>query len=637
MRRLAAVTLIAAMIAAAMPIAPAQAASGTVLLRLGSRQALVDGRAVTLAAAPTSVAGTTYVPLRALADLFGRPVAWDAAAREVRIGGTPEVVLPVGAREARVDGRPVPLPAPPRIARGTVLVPLRFVAEALLLSVAFDARSRTITIQPRQRPPVAVIRLPRTEVVLGEPVPYVSASYSPDGVPIVEERWENPPPWPAPGRYTLSLRVRDARGLWSAPATATVVVLPPPNRPPVARFQVSKAVVAQGERLTFADDSFDPDGDAIVERVWDGREEVFFSPGPRTITLRVRDSRGAWSEPYSVTVLVTEEQRMDELTYYLREGLPGEHFRVTGRNLREVPAVSVLERQVGGPTLLLSNSPEEVTRPGLLYRDRVSGPARVFYWHANASGGPLRIVVVARNPGPAPASVRVVREGLAGPERDAFGVGRAAMMRYLTSGPGPTLALAPGEAAVLNAHQHRAPAPGELVHGILDLEVAGEVWVSVVALPGDAAGIPDDAALPPLPADGVHPRGTFPGADVVLRLAAPSDGPASLVLPTGEPWAGVDALTGQPAHLQGSFGILYRLVVAPGRSTAVLINPRGGGKAGAIRVDGVVVPVPRNGVVLSSDQVVKGGVLPPGRDATIEFMPAGGSYLPVNVLLWPVP
>lgn len=630
--------LIAALLAGALPPAHAQSPppAARVELRLGSPEARVDGRAVSLPAAPVAVGGTALVPLRLIAEAFGRPVQWDPATREVWIGGTPALVLRVGAREARVDGRAVALPAAPRVAGGTVLVPLRFVAEALGLEVAYDAATRTIALRPRARPPVAVIQLPRPQVVLGEPVPYASASYSPDGVPIVEERWENPPPWPAPGRYTLTLRVRDARGLWSAPATAQVEVLPPPNRPPVARFQVSKAVVAQGERLAFADDSFDPDGDAIVERVWEGRQEVFFSPGPRTITLRVRDARGAWSEPYAVTVWVTEEQRMDELTYYLREGLPGEAFSLRGHDPRALPSAAA-ERQQGGPVLLLSNSPEQVTRPGLLYRDRVQGAARVFYWHANAAAVPLRVAVVARNRGPTPAALRVLREGLAGPERDAFGVGRAAMVRYLASSPGTPQVLPPGAALLLNARQHRPVAPGELVHGILDLAVEGEVEVSVLALPADAPAPPAGPDLPPLPPDGVHRRGTFAGADVTLRLALPPDGPAALRLPPPGTWTGVDALTGQPAELPGSFGILYRVVAAPARTTALLVNPRGGGKAGALRVGDAVVPVPRNGVVLRPDQVVKGGTLPPGTETAIEFMAAGGSNLPVDLLLWPVP
>lgn len=56
----------------------------------------------------------------------------------------------VGARIV-VDGREAPFDVPPKLIDATILVPLRFVGEALGATVSWDARRRTATIHARDR------------------------------------------------------------------------------------------------------------------------------------------------------------------------------------------------------------------------------------------------------------------------------------------------------------------------------------------------------------------------------------------------------------------------------------------------------------------------------------------------------
>lgn len=625
-----------------LPGVPAQAQQSApaseIVLRIGSREASVKGEPILLTTAPTQVNGTTLVPLRFVAEALGLQVAWDPAGRSITVRGEPKIVMHLGQTAARVDGQEKHLPVPPVLRDDTTLVPLRFLAEALNREVEYRPATKEIFIRPKERLPVAVIVLEKNRVTLGEKVAYTSASYSPDGLPIVEERWGNPPPWPAPGQYTLTLEVRDSRGLWSMPARATVEVLPPPNRPPVARFQVTKTVIAQGERVEYVDDSYDPDGDAIVERRWEGKEEAFFRPGPQTVSLRVKDARGLWSEPYRVTLTVTEEKLMDELTYRLRYALPGEKFSIPGRNLREFSPAEI-EEEPGGPMLLLSNSPEKVVAPGILYRDVARDTVRVFYWHVNGAKKPLRLLLLAQNHTAAPARISVRREGTAGPEADAFGVGRRAMLRYLGTTDGPTFTLAPGELVILNAGQYRPARPGEIIHGIYDLMVEGEVTLAVVALAPEANVAQTYPLLEPLPADQIHDRGTFRSADRKLTVRLPGGRPATLVLPgsiVGLPLTGYDALSGGPTVNKGNYGVLYHLRLRPQEDVVLLLNPRGGGLAGAVGVNDFLVPMPRVGFGLEQSEVIKGGLLPANREGTVLCMPPGGSSLPLNLLFWPI-
>lgn len=62
--------------------------SDIVTLRPGSAQAQVNGRSVTLESPAKTANGTTYVPLRFVAQALGEKVAWNASDRLVQVGAT---------------------------------------------------------------------------------------------------------------------------------------------------------------------------------------------------------------------------------------------------------------------------------------------------------------------------------------------------------------------------------------------------------------------------------------------------------------------------------------------------------------------------------------------------------------------
>ncbi|MCE3203060.1 copper amine oxidase N-terminal domain-containing protein [Paenibacillus sonchi] len=64
-------------------------ASLTISLKIGSSRATVNNLVKKLAAAPSSISGTTYIPLRFVAEATGGTAVWDAASRSVKIN-TPE-------------------------------------------------------------------------------------------------------------------------------------------------------------------------------------------------------------------------------------------------------------------------------------------------------------------------------------------------------------------------------------------------------------------------------------------------------------------------------------------------------------------------------------------------------------------
>jgi len=128
---------------------PAPAAM-VVRLTVNHLQATVDGKPYTLDAAPfvKPRVNRTLVPVRFVSEALGARVEWRAATRQVVItdGGT-EIVLTIGSREALVNGRPVTLDCPAELVPpGRTFVPLRFVGETLGAKVDWDAATRQITI-----------------------------------------------------------------------------------------------------------------------------------------------------------------------------------------------------------------------------------------------------------------------------------------------------------------------------------------------------------------------------------------------------------------------------------------------------------------------------------------------------------
>lgn len=101
------------------------------------------------AAPPMMLSGRVMVPVRGVFERLGGNVLWDPKARVVtgaRAKSSDQFRLRVGSREALVNGQTTTLDAPPRIVNGTTYVPLRFVSEALGARVVWDSARRAVVI-----------------------------------------------------------------------------------------------------------------------------------------------------------------------------------------------------------------------------------------------------------------------------------------------------------------------------------------------------------------------------------------------------------------------------------------------------------------------------------------------------------
>ena len=97
---------------------------------------------------PMQIKGSTLVPMRDIFEALGATVKFDKPAQTVYgQKGATAIILPLGALTATVNGQPKTLPQPAQLINGTILVPLGFIASALGAAVQWNPAIRTVTIQ----------------------------------------------------------------------------------------------------------------------------------------------------------------------------------------------------------------------------------------------------------------------------------------------------------------------------------------------------------------------------------------------------------------------------------------------------------------------------------------------------------
>lgn len=113
--------------------------NGTVSAESKSIQTKLNDKVIAFEQAPISIEGTTLVQFRPLFEELGMEVKWDNVNSIVT--GTKDdltIVLRIGSTSATVNGETMKLLQAPRIQNGHTLVPLRFVSESTDALVAWN-------------------------------------------------------------------------------------------------------------------------------------------------------------------------------------------------------------------------------------------------------------------------------------------------------------------------------------------------------------------------------------------------------------------------------------------------------------------------------------------------------------------
>ena len=127
---------------------PAIGSKGVELkMTLGKTDYTLNGETKTMDVAPIIRNERTMLPVRYVAEALGAEIGWDGATSTATLKtADTEIVITVGATTATVNGQAVTLDSPAFIENDRTYMPVRFVAENLGGTVAWDGATSTATI-----------------------------------------------------------------------------------------------------------------------------------------------------------------------------------------------------------------------------------------------------------------------------------------------------------------------------------------------------------------------------------------------------------------------------------------------------------------------------------------------------------
>ncbi len=118
---------------------------------IGMNQYFVNNQTpgIQMDAAPYIDSGRTLVPVRYLADALGATTAWDGNAQEVTVSTSVyTIAMTIGSTTLTVNGQAQTMDAVPVINDGRTFLPARYVADALGFSVDWDATNQIVVVYP---------------------------------------------------------------------------------------------------------------------------------------------------------------------------------------------------------------------------------------------------------------------------------------------------------------------------------------------------------------------------------------------------------------------------------------------------------------------------------------------------------
>ncbi|HYF91579.1 MAG TPA: N-acetylmuramoyl-L-alanine amidase family protein [Symbiobacteriaceae bacterium] len=107
----------------------------------------VEGKPLEMSVPPIIMEDRTMVGVRFVGEAVGGTLTWDPVTRQVTVTrGADTVILRVGQKQALINGKAEELPVAPQIVDDRTMVPLRFIAEALGGTVEWNDSTRTVNI-----------------------------------------------------------------------------------------------------------------------------------------------------------------------------------------------------------------------------------------------------------------------------------------------------------------------------------------------------------------------------------------------------------------------------------------------------------------------------------------------------------
>ena len=506
--------------------------------------------------------------------------------------------------------------------------------------------------------PIAQFSFTKATYQVGEPVEVIESSYSPSGLKIAKREWKivvdgktktsnyakNLMNNIKEGEYTLYLRVKDSKGVWSD-FIGRQVKIEAPKPLTIKTFAAEKNTYAIGEKIQFIYDYDNPNDINLKSQRWryrnlttngyltSGKPNYFKKQGKYEITLEIQDEWGNWSNKKTCYITIGQEEIVRNGYYLFDKGRQGDLIEgYIDKDYNTFDEALKVEVQDIPGTLIMSNSPESVQSSGILYRDNSSGKGIMTVHHKNTTGLPKKLVILATSKETTNVTLSISNEAVLGPHSNILKTGQSSVNQYFKGKANKNYVIKPGETVcVYDSQEKRAWRNGEIISGLFDFNSTGEVTWTVVIM-DEKSDLSNVSKLQVLPRDN-HVRGTFNTIErkYVVDVSGIKD-PAKLVVGREkEEWLeGIDALTGDTIRNQGNYGLPITIEVKNTEDMGVILNARGGAYLGAVKWNKTkVFNVPDEDILSSKKLAALIGKIPQGEGAEIVYTLPNGSSAPV--------
>ena len=226
-----------------------------------------------------------------------------------------KIILTLDSKAAIVDGVEQELTTPPIVVNGTTLLPMRFVADQVIgAEILWDQVTQTVTMT-KDDTVVSVTIGSNVAVIDGLEIELQVAPVSKNNTTLVPLRFLSE-------AFNVKIdydAINKTITLEKPIKQDNQDIIETPNQAPIASFYFPEDYVA-GQVVSAVNDSFDPDGDVIVDQLWSIVGEktltnkelsnMFKTPraGTYTVGLKVQDAKGLWSDWNYQTVTILPNQ-----------------------------------------------------------------------------------------------------------------------------------------------------------------------------------------------------------------------------------------------------------------------------------------------------------------------------------------
>ncbi|MFE8696465.1 stalk domain-containing protein [Cytobacillus sp. FJAT-53684] len=108
---------------------------------------VLDGRELAVNVDPFMENNRVFVPMRTIFDELGAAVHWENTTKSITAVKNSNIIkLKINSKQASINEKPILLDVEPTIRQNTTFVPIRFVSEALGVTVYWDSKKRMITL-----------------------------------------------------------------------------------------------------------------------------------------------------------------------------------------------------------------------------------------------------------------------------------------------------------------------------------------------------------------------------------------------------------------------------------------------------------------------------------------------------------